>query len=634
MSDIDLLTDNLTPVQRAAVEWDNGALLLLAGPGSGKTHVLTTRMARLLLMDPDGKWRQLALTFTRRAADEMRSRLEQLAPNLSARVYIGTFHSFAAELLRQSGSHVGVKTDFKIYSAPADRELLLAEALKEADLQLADTLPAALSVIDGLRDRLASPENCLRFFKDQHRGERYAAAYSAYLNYLDSENALDFHGLLLKAYQLLADFPTIAERYRKTYKYISVDEFQDTNYAQYSILRALTGNSHRNVFIVADDDQIIYQWNGASPQRLHQTAQDYEATTLQMPTNFRCPSDVIAMANKLVSHNQFRTPGKDPLAAAKGNFERRSSVRVLRFDTDQDEATGVANDIKENHRGQLHRVGVLARTKATLALVEKELTQVGIKSKIAQRRDNFASLPYQWLHVTLALAARRSDVGTFKSFVDASNALMRLKLIDSVLISDANAGNGDLLKAWIKGTEEFNGDELHFSDLIRSLKTDLGERTDLHKFLRFVTTEFKAKYEELQQTFSSFDEDRRAWSQVYREIVLAIGRDASLDTFIEELDFRSKEPPLDENTVPLLTIHASKGNEFDHVYLLGMAEDVLPSIQSKRQGDKSPQMEEERRNCFVAITRCRLTLTFSYAKTYFGRPKDKSRFLSEMDVFA
>lgn len=630
---IDGVFETLSDIQREAAKWGDGALMLLAGPGSGKTRVLTSRVARLLANEPAAKWRILALTFTTRAADEMRSRIEQLVPNAVDRLYVGTFHAFACEILRQSGSHVGVQTDFKIYSNPDDRELLLAEALRAADVDLGEPISKAFPVLDGLRDRLAGPDNCLRFFADPDRGARFAAAYQAYVNYLARENALDFPAILYMANKLFTNFPLMAERYRRTYRYISLDEFQDTNSAQYAFVRALTGDTHKNIFVVADDDQVIYQWNGASPQRLQQFAKDYEPAILQMPTNYRCPSEVVEMANRLVANNRLRTADKRPLLSGKAMPAVRDRVRVIEFEKDTDEAAGIAADIEAHHGNPTGNVVVIARTKAILHAAQKELSKRGIPAQIAQRRDSFASVPYQWLHTSLQVANRRSDEREFKNFVEIGNVLWGFDFDTSQLVARAKSTNGDLLRTWANATVDLALTPLgvEFIPLVRS---ELAERSDFQKYLRAANAALTSTStaQRLLEEYPSVDEDARAWKDLYREIIGVVGRNAPLEAFLQELDLRSKEPPLEVGVIPLLTIHGSKGNEFDHVYLLGMAEDVLPSFQSKKHGDHSPQLEEERRNCFVAITRCMETLTLSRAKSYKGWPKTSSRFLAEMGI--
>lgn len=628
---IDEVFDNLSGIQREAANWGDGALMLLAGPGSGKTRVLTSRVARLFESEPAAKWRILALTFTTRAADEMRSRIEQLVPNDVERLYVGTFHAFACEILRQSGSHVGVQTDFKIYSNPRDRELLLTEALRAADVDLGEPISNAFPVLDGLRDRLAAPENCLRFFADPDRGARFAAAYQAYAAHLARENVLDFPAILYMAHKLFADFPLMAERYRRTYRYMSIDEFQDTNSAQYAFVRALTGEVYKNVFVVADDDQVIYQWNGASPKRLQQFADDYGPAVLQMPTNYRCPGEVVEMANRLVANNRLRTANKQPLLSGKAMPTIPDRVRVIEFDDDTEEAAGIATDINARHGNAAGNVVVIARTKAILQATQAELAKHGILAQIAQRRDSFASVPYQWLHTSLQVANRRSDEREFKNFVEMGNVMWGFDLDTSQLVARAKSTNGDLLRTWAKATIDQTLTPLG-AEVISLARSELAERSDFQKYLRAANAALTAVAPALLEEHPSVDEDARAWKDLYKEIIGAVGRTAPLEAFLQELDLRSKEPPLEEGVIPLLTIHGSKGNEFDHVYLMGLAEDVLPSFQSKKQGDHSPQLEEERRNCFVAITRCMETLTLSRANSYKRWTKGPSRFLAEMGL--
>lgn len=621
--------DGLTEIQRQAAAWDEGALMLLAGPGSGKTRVLTSRIARLFSEEPDARWRILALTFTTRAADEMRHRVEQLVPDSVERMFAGTFHSFACEVLRQSGSPVGVKTDFKIYSTAEDRALLLREALGRAGVDLGEGLERAFPVLDGLRERLASPETCLRYFSEEERGLRFAAAYDAYNRHLQEVNALDFPAIIYMAHRLFTEFPAIAARYRRTYRYTSLDEFQDTNQAQYALVRAFTGEEYRNLFLVADDDQVIYQWNGANPKRLQQFATDYQPAVLQMPTNFRCPREVVAMANGLVAHNLLRTQGKNPLEAGKDLPPLVDRVRLLTFDTDADEAAGIAADLLERRGASLGEVAVIARTKTLLLKVQEELAALGLPAQLAQRRDNFASVPYQWLHQSLQVANRRADIRAFAAFVESGNALFEADLDAEELAAIALSTHGDLLRTWLDHRKPSGG----LADAAAAfIATDLVGKNDFRRYARAIANLFADTTWSLGDTQPSFDEDARAWRELFVEIQGLVGRAAPLDTFLQELALRSKEPPIKPGSVPLLTIHGSKGNEFDHVYLVGMAEDVLPSFQSRKHGDTSPQMEEERRNCFVAITRCRETLTLSRASKYNNWGKAPSRFLAEMEV--
>ena len=622
----------MTEVQLAAVHWDDGPMMLLAGPGSGKTRVLTSRIASLLEKSEGEKWRTLALTFTTRAADEMRERIDLLVPDSSRRLFVGTFHSFAAELLRQSGTPLGMKTDFKIYSSQADRDFLLEAALKAADIKIDEPTATMFVVLDGLRDRLVGPADCQRFFRDPMRAERYAAVYGAYESHLRNENAQDFPGLIYNAHRLLTEVPTVAARYAKTYRYVNIDEFQDTNAAQYSLIKALVGTDNKNVFVVADDDQIIYQWNGASPRRLQEFVDDFGAELLQMPTNFRCPDEVVVMANRLITNNLVRTANKKPLLAGKRRSDDTQQVRVFEFETDDEEAQGIASDIVERHSSRLRDLAVIARNKAILERVQRALELVGISSAIAQRRDSFASTPYQWLHASLQLANRRYDTRLFSQFVEATNALFSLQLDLGEINIAAAISNGDLLLASARAASQAIGIETYLRQILETLHLDLAEKNDFRKFLSNMKRLFSENERALAEGFSSVLEDGRAWRELLTEIGIARGRDHTIDAFVQELDLRSKEPRLDDQTVPLLTIHGSKGNEFAHVYLVGLAEDILPSYQSLRGASPNPLLEEERRNCFVAITRCKDSLTLSFARNYGGRPKVRSRFLGEMEA--
>ncbi|MDH4187911.1 MAG: UvrD-helicase domain-containing protein, partial [Nitrospira sp.] len=260
----------LSPIQRKAADWSEGPLLVLAGPGSGKTRVLTCRIAHILDSSQDENFRVLGLTFTNKAADEMRSRVTKYVPGQEGRVFLGTFHSFCADILRQHGTHLNINPNFNIYGQEEDLQAILNDAVDEAKNKsnlVRDIHRKTLPVIQRLKSRLILPEACRNRFQDPELAEVMGILYPAYEEQLTKRNALDFNSLILKAYQLFARFPAFAKRYRTVYPYICIDEFQDTNEAQYSLLRALTGNEYRNLFIVADDDQIIYQWNGASHKR-------------------------------------------------------------------------------------------------------------------------------------------------------------------------------------------------------------------------------------------------------------------------------------------------------------------------------------------------------------------------------
>ncbi|MYB18486.1 MAG: ATP-dependent helicase [Holophagales bacterium] len=361
---------SLSDVQRCAVRHQDGALLVLAGPGSGKTRILTTRIARLLHEAEDAPFRVLALTFTNRAADEMRGRIERMAPEAEHRLFIGTFHAFSADVLRQHGQHLGIKTDFRIYSTTEDRAeigslAIASEAGREAGLEAQHG--SFLPLVDRAKAKLIPSKGVASRFRSAGRGAKFEAFYAAYDAALGKANALDFDSLVFNVYRLFVRFPALARRYRSVYRYCCIDEFQDTNLAQYETIKAMAGGELRNVFAVADDDQIIYQWNGADHRRLDEFREDFEAEIVQVPTNFRCPPEVVTCANRLIAHNLLRNPIKRPLVAERESTGSPSVVEVLSFGTAEDETQGIAEHI-ERHRGDaLAQTAVLARVRRLLA---------------------------------------------------------------------------------------------------------------------------------------------------------------------------------------------------------------------------------------------------------------------------
>ena len=267
-SPIEEATAALTDIQRAVALWDTGALLVLAGPGSGKTRVLTSRIARLLDASRDAKYRVLALTFTNKAADEMRERVQRLAPGFDHRMFVGTFHSFCADVLRQHGVHVGIRPDYRIYSRQEELEAVLREALqvlRQTSPDLAEEHPGLLAAIERLKKQLIQPSEAAKHIREERQRARGVAVYTAYEDVLRRHNALDFNSLILHVHELFTRFPAFAKRYRTVYPHWCVDEFQDTTSAQYEVLRVLAGGDFRNVLVVADEDQIVSSPNSVAP---------------------------------------------------------------------------------------------------------------------------------------------------------------------------------------------------------------------------------------------------------------------------------------------------------------------------------------------------------------------------------
>ena len=642
--EFNLAWEQLSTIQKKAAEWDESPLLVLAGPGSGKTKILTCRIARILDSSYDKNFRILGLTFTNKAADEMRSRVVNFVPGQEDRLFLGTFHSFCADVLRQHGTHLNINPNFQIYSQNIDLQAVLNDAVEEAK-KLSDVVSELdkkiLSVIQRMKSFLILPENCGEVFRNKQFGERMAVVYPAYEAELAKRNALDFNSLILKTHQLFVKFPAFAKRYRTVYPYICIDEFQDTNHAQYSLICALTGNQHRNLFIVADDDQIIYQWNGASYKRIMRFIEDYSPTVIQLPMSYRCPPEIVELANNLISYNFLRTADKIPLKAFRHTL-RKDTVRLLPIFPDFDaESAGIAKDIKKLHFGHFGSIAVLGRNRKLLEGVESALRKEKLPAVIVHRKNDFESTPLIWLYSVLRLANDRQNRNYLETMCGTFTQLTKVEINPEDVIKEAQTSNLGFLQHWIRLVRQKNSNTLAIKAVNQVLRFLVKSR-DFQTFSKFSFSWFNELYQFHEQVnsysnseiFAGYEEERSVWEELVREIIESLGNEITLEAFLQELQMHSKEPSLKPNTIALMTIHGAKGKEFDHVYLVGLVEDELPSFQSKQKGDDSPEMEEERRNCFVAITRTIKTLTLSYAETYRGWQKEPSRFLFEMGLLS
>jgi DNA helicase II / ATP-dependent DNA helicase PcrA len=626
----------LTDIQRQAVEWDQGPVLVLAGPGSGKTQVLTCRIARLLDRARNQNFRVLALTFTNKAADEMRGRVAGFVPGLEDRATIGTFHSFCGQILRQHGVHVGINPDFAIYSADDDRKAVLEDALRRARSQGKPASPEDvkyLGLIDRMKSKLIEPAAAEATLASLGDPKRVAATYQLYEDELRRVNALDFNSLIFEAYRLVKTYPAIASRYRRSYPHWLIDEFQDTNRAQYVLVRTLAGDGFRSIFAVADDDQIIYEWNGASYKQIQSFLTDYSAQLIQLPTNYRCPAAIVEAANRLVVYNAQRTSTKKPLIAGKTELKYPPSehIQLRVFETDEDEAAGIAQEIAERDRSMWGQTAVLARTRALLDRMHKALQERGVPSMIAQRRDEFLSAEFRWLVASLRQIARPIDRRNVAVLVETFNRLAQSAVSVEQVITDAETTGRSYLVTWLEAAGAEQNLAAAEANLLTLLSPCAGDSSTTKPMIEAILGEFAKKLVG-PDADSDLGEDMAAWKELSRDIGGHIGKNAPLDQFLQELQLRSKEPSPKPGTVTLMTIHGAKGREFDFVNVVGLAEDVMPSFQSRQKGDLSPEMEEERRNCFVAITRTKECLMLSRAESYRGWRKVPSRFLVEMGL--
>lgn len=628
--ELSAMLQKLSPTQQHAVNWGDGPALVLAGPGVGKTTVLTTRIARLLEESADENFRILALTFTTKAGDEMRSRVESLAPDLVDRTVIGTFHSFSAQVLRQHGSHLGIRPDFGIYDQDDDRRDLLREALSKAEnngLAVSTDDVRLLSTIDRLRSNLISPEKAPSRFRDARSGQHVGTVYKLYEDALRAGNVTDFNGMILDTCRLAHKMPAVAARVRQTHRYWMIDEFQDTTPAQYRMIKFLAGEGFKNLFVVADDDQIIYQWAGASYQQIVRFREEFSPALMQLVENRRCPLPVVVAANNVISHNSDRTPGKAPLVATRDGD--KTTIRHLRFDNEADEARGIAESIASADDATRGQTAVLARTRATLAPIFTALREAGVAASIVTRRDRFVSAQFIWLQSALELAVRPTDRRMFLALVAAANRIADVELDSAVIAAEAEASSASYLETWALTATSRPGPVAELSAIALKL---VRSRATWAKIVSESLDWLVGTGAAPENAISDADEDRAAWEQALRAIRSEIGRQPELDELIQGLALRPKEPPLDPRAVRLFTIHSAKGLEFDHVWLAGAAESILPSWQSLKPDASPSELEEERRNFFVAITRTQKTLTITGAASYSGWSKAPSRFIAEMNL--
>ena len=631
---------SLNANQLEAVNWTDGPLLVLAGPGSGKTRVLTYRIARIV-EDSQGKpFRILGLTFTNRAASEMNTRIQGLVPNARTRIRLTTFHSFCVDLLRQHGHHIGLRPDFTILPQDVDREAVLDEAIDDVRGDHPEVFHRGqqlLPVVNRLLDDCVSGDGALEELSGRNveNAQALAAIYASYRRLMIENNQLDFGCLIAEAQGLLERNPNIRRLINRIYTHVCVDEFQDTNLAQYRILSYLVNPATKNLLVVADDDQIIYQWNGADPKRLHALREDFGVTVLQLPENYRCPPSVVEAADKLINYNLTRDFDKAaPVAHTHG--QGNDVIRVESFESFEKEADWVASDIALRPADARCDSVVLARTRRLLEPVVSALKANGIEGYIAVRKGEFLSNQMIWLHSVLRLANARQDREQLRRVCKSFFELAGVNLQVRDIISDAAAAEGDYLRAWhgiASSRPQLDQRTRLFLDEFIPV---LSEKLDFRTFINASFGWFENLSDvgpQSDDNDSEFTKEYNTWHELADQVDREQGRDqVTLNVLLQGLDLRPKTPIVPKDAVPCYTIHGAKGAEFQHVYLVGLVEDQLPTYWAVKKGPDSHEIQEERRNCFVAITRVQNSLTLTYSKEVFGWSKKPSRFLKEMGL--
>jgi DNA helicase-2/ATP-dependent DNA helicase PcrA len=579
----------------------------------------------------------LGVTFTNKAASEMKSRIDGLLTEGRDRAVLTTFHSFAADILRQHGSHVGLKPDFAILSEQADREAVLTDAIKTVIAPDSDFTPTAAQVLPAISrmlDECILPPDAIKWLGIQPHANELAAIYAAYRTRLISTNQLDFGSLLAIVVELLENAPAVAKQVRRVYSFVCVDEFQDTNASQHRLLVQLVPPTTPNLFVVADGDQLIYQWNGANPARLDDLQQRFAMQVLQLPENYRCPAEVIALANNLIQHNSDRAADKKPLSAHKP-AARKNTVSVKHFSDFDAEMKWVAEQLSNLSPAERQKSVILARRKKLLEEIVSTLEGASVPAYIAIRKNEFQSAPYRWLHSLLRLANARQDREQLRRLSRSFFQLEGVNIQVEDIVARAAVNSTDLIAAWIETATARSGLSAATSTFLATVSATLLNRMDYwsatrasHEWFTRVQTNPGATAD---SAFDEFDDETVIWNALVDDIATHYSlADLTLHNFLQEMDLRAKEKPAPPEAVRCLTIHASKGMEFRHVFLIGVVEDELPSWAALKKGSDSSEMREERRNCFVAITRAEETLTLTYADRYFGYSKSPSRFIKEM----
>lgn len=651
MVDIDSLND----AQREAVLCTEGPLLVLAGAGSGKTRVLTYRIAHMLGDLGVQPWQILAITFTNKAAAEMRERLGRLVGPAARGMWVSTFHSMCVRMLRTDCEKLGFDKGFTIYDDD-DSKRLVKDIMAEFDID-----PKRWP-INAIRNRISTAKNELvvpgDFEQQAHDPSAKVAArvYKRLQERLKAANAFDFDDLLLYTYLLLKNHPDVLEAYQERFRYLMVDEYQDTNHAQYAITKLLAAK-HKNIMVVGDDDQSIYSWRGADIRNILEFESDYrDAHTVKLEQNYRSTGNILAAANAVVANNMHRK--KKRLFTASGEGDK---IKVYMASDERDEGRWIAAEIDHLHaEGHPYdEMAVFYRTNAQSRSIEDMLLRAGVPYRIvggtrffdrAEIRDVMAYLtllvnPSDDIAAKRVINVPRRGIGrTTVEYIDsaARMANMPFMLAAELCLADEhlqmrarNAVGGFL--SLIEEARSFGGDlrkvieaVIDKSGMIAALEA---EGTDEARGRVENIKEFLSVVDEYVQTHAVDDEG----PEIARDDAIAAVRQLSPDSladFIEwvrlrtDLDAATAE---DDSAVTLMTVHSSKGLEFDCVFVAGMEETLFPHSNSSH--DESG-LEEERRLAYVAITRARkkLYLTCAYARQIFGETaaNPMSRFVGEI----
>ena len=628
--------DTLNPKQKEAVLHTDGPLLILAGAGSGKTRVLTHRIAYLIDECGVNPWNIMAITFTNKAAGEMRERVDNLVGFGAESIWVSTFHSSCVRILRRHIENLGYTTSFSIYDSD-DQKTLMRQVFKTLDIDTKQFKErSVLAAISSAKDKLITPEEFLLNAGGDFREKKTGEIYKEYQKQLKKNNALDFDDLIVKTVELFQNNPQILDYYQERFRYIMVDEYQDTNMAQFKLV-SLLASKYRNLCVVGDDDQSIYRFRGADIQNILSFENTFPGTmVIKLEQNYRSTQNILDAANEVIRHNFGR---KDKtLWTANGEGDK---ILFKQFDTAKDEADFVVRQIRDSGYSYQDQA-VLYRTNAQSRLLEERCIFYNVPYRLVggvnfyQRKEIKDILAYlktiangvDDLSVIRIINVPKRGIGaTTIGRVTAFASEHSMSFYDTLKEAKQIPGIGkaaEKISRFIAQMEVFRAmaysEEYSMKDLIDHILEDTGYEEELQEEGEIEAQTRLENIEELINKAAAYEED---------------SEHPTLDEFLEQVALVADIDNVDdkEDRVTLMTLHSAKGLEFPKVYLVGMEDGLFPGMMSIMSGDKT-EMEEERRLCYVGITRAKKELVLTAARqrmingeTRWSKP---SRFINEI----
>ena len=634
------IIEKLNPAQREAVENTEGAVLILAGAGSGKTRVLTTRIGYLMEEKNVKAENILAITFTNKAANEMRERVEETLEGTDTKeMWITTFHSCCVRILRKSINKIGYNRSFVIYDSP-DQITLIKDCMRELNISDKAFDPKyVLSCISNAKDKLYSPKKYMKLNEGDISKTKIGEIYALYQDRLKRNSALDFDDLIMKTVELFNECPDVLDFYRNKFRYIMVDEYQDTSKAQYELIKLLA-KQHQNICVVGDDDQSIYGWRGADIRNILEFERDYDNVKIvKLEQNYRSTQVILDAANHVIANNTERKRKRLWSDKKEGQL-----IKIQLAENEIEEGDFISNTINYMRRyedRQYKDFAVLYRANAQARSVEDALNRAGIPYNIYGGIKFYERKEIKDIIAYLRVIQNPQDDISLKRIINVPRRGIGLRTIEK--IEDRASLKEESIYSVLIDIEDN-------SDISRKARASISEFVDLMSTLRSFTEVYTVSQviekvldvtgykDELLKEKNNEGEDRLENLQELISVALEFesqSEDKSLETFLTNIAINA-EPDSEEETedrVSLMTIHSSKGLEFPVVFLAGMEERIFPiarAIQSMKDSD----IEEERRLCYVGITRAKeeLFLTLTRKRTLYGRtnPSIASRFIEEL----